>query len=112
MLLVLGPFAGGTAGRAPQEVRLEVPACSCLNGPATTRLPTGHRRASSALGREPAVVGAAPWMDAARLATAGIPMVVFGPGGAGARASEEWTDLDAVARCADIVLATAEACCG
>lgn len=112
MLLGLGAFAGGTAGRAPRDVRLEVPACSCLNGQVTTRLPTGHRQVTTALGREPAVVGAAPWMDAARLATADIPMVVFGPGGAGAHASEEWADLDAVARCADIVLATAEACCG
>jgi acetylornithine deacetylase len=51
-------------------------------------------------------------MDGAPLATAGIPMVVFGPGAAGAHASEEWADLDAVARCADNVLATAEAFCG
>ena len=112
MPLVLGTFAGGTVGRAPQEVRLEVSVCSCLNGPATTRLPTGHRQATSALGREPAVVGVAPWMDGVPLTTAGIPTVIVGPGGAGAHASEAWAALDSVARCADIVLATAEACCG
>ena len=51
-------------------------------------------------------------MDAVPLTMAGIPTVVFGPGGAGAHAIEEWAEHDAVARCADIVLATAEEFCG
>ncbi len=45
------------------------------------------------LGAEPPVVGDHPWMDAAFTAAAGIPTVVFGPGGAGAHAVEEYGDL-------------------
>ena len=51
-------------------------------------------------------------MDGVPLTTVGIPTVVFGPGGAGAHAIEECAEHDAVARCAAIVLATAEAFCG
>ena len=51
-------------------------------------------------------------MDAVPLTMAGIPTVVFGPGGAGAHAIEGWADLDSVARCAEIVLATTEEFCG
>jgi acetylornithine deacetylase/succinyl-diaminopimelate desuccinylase-like protein len=41
-------------------------------------------------------------------ASAGIPTVVFGPGGAGAHAVVEWVDLAQVRQCYEILLATAE----
>ena len=42
-------------------------------------------RAAARLGREPDVRGHSAWMDAAFTSAAGIPTVVFGPDGAGAR---------------------------
>jgi acetylornithine deacetylase len=49
----------------------------------------------------PPITGASYWADAAFIASAGIPTVMFGPGGEGAHAVEEWVsipDLVAVAR--------------
>jgi acetylornithine deacetylase len=52
--------------------------------------------------REPATIGGASyWADTAFIAAAGIPTVLFGPGGQGAHAIEEWvslSDTEAVAR--------------
>ena len=50
-------------------------------------------------------------MDTALLSAAGIPTVVFGPGGAGAHEVVEWADLDQVERCSEILLAVAEEFC-
>ena len=53
------------------------------------------------MGAVPAMGGAGYWTDAAFIAAAGIPTVLFGPGGEGAHAAEEWVNLpdtDAVAR--------------
>ena len=63
------------------------------------------------LGREPDVRGHSAWMDAAFIAAAGIPTVVFGPDGAGAHALEEWVDLASVRACAETLIATARAFC-
>jgi acetylornithine deacetylase/succinyl-diaminopimelate desuccinylase-like protein len=49
------------------------------------------------------VVGVPFWTDAALLAGAGIPTVVFGPAGEGAHADVEWVDLASVERCAEIL---------
>jgi acetylornithine deacetylase len=49
----------------------------------------------------PKIGGASYWADAAFIAAAGIPTVLFGPGGEGAHAVEEWvslSDTEAVAR--------------
>jgi acetylornithine deacetylase len=70
-----------------------------------------RRSATAVLGREPAVVGHSAWMDAAVLAAAGIPTVVFGPSGAGAHATEEWVDMASVAACADVIEAVARDFC-
>ena len=43
--------------------------------------------------RPPAVGGASYWADAAFIAAAGIPTVMFGPAGEGAHAAEEWVSL-------------------
>ena len=43
---------------------------------------------------------------------AGIPTVIFGPGGAGAHETLEWVDLVAVDRCAEVLVAVATEFCG
>jgi acetylornithine deacetylase len=63
------------------------------------------------LGYAPQLVGETPWMDSAILSAAGIPTVVFGPSGAGAHAAVEWVDLESVAQCAQVLLATAQSFC-
>ena len=63
------------------------------------------------LGAEPEIVGDHPWMDAAFTAAAGIPTVVFGPGGAGAHAVEEYGDLPASSSCAAVLIETARRLC-
>lgn len=51
------------------------------------------------------------WTDAALLAAAGIPTVVFGPRGEGAHAVEEWADVTDLERCTEIYLAVAKEWC-
>src|SRR6185369_11960791 len=48
----------------------------------------------------PRIYGDTPWMDSALTSAAGIPTVVFGPGGAGAHAVVEYSNLDEVERSA------------
>ena len=67
--------------------------------------------ASAALGREPEFLAAPWWMDSALLSAAGIPTVIFGPGGEGAHAVVEWVDLDEVARCVEVLVETATTFC-
>lgn len=52
------------------------------------------------------------WTDAALIASAGIPAVVYGPAGEGAHAAVEWVDLASLARVRDVVLQTAREWCG
>jgi acetylornithine deacetylase len=59
----------------------------------------------------PEVVGAPFWADSAVFAAAGIPTVVFGPGGEGAHAEVEWVDLAGLERCKDVYLAVAMELC-
>ena len=49
--------------------------------------------AAAATGGPPPIGGASYWADAAFIAAAGIPTVMFGPGGEGAHAAEEWVSL-------------------
>jgi acetylornithine deacetylase len=63
-------------------------------------------------GYEPALVGAPFWTDAGLLADAGIPSVLFGPGGEGAHAAIEWVDLRDFERCISALVATAAEFCG
>jgi acetylornithine deacetylase len=65
--------------------------------------------AAATLGAPPAVAGASYWADAAFIAAAGIPTVMFGPAGEGAHAAEEWVSIastEAVARTLAAVAAT------
>jgi len=50
------------------------------------------------------LVGMTGWTDSALLAEAGIPAVVFGPGGAGLHGLEEWGDTEQICRCRDILV--------
>src|SRR4051794_12137999 len=60
------------------------------------------RETATEIQGSPALIGGASyWADAAFIAAAGIPTAMFGPGGAGAHADDEWVsvaDTDAVAR--------------
>lgn len=67
--------------------------------------------ASSVLQHEVQPGGVSFWTDAALLAAAGIPTVVFGPTGVGAHAAEEWVDLHSVEQAAMIYAQTALAYC-
>jgi acetylornithine deacetylase len=61
---------------------------------------------------DPEVIGVPFWADSAILQEAGIPTVVFGPGGEGAHAVEEWVSIADAERCAEIYVAVAEEVCG
>jgi acetylornithine deacetylase len=73
------------------------------------RLVSAH--AERVLGLVPPVIGWAAWMDSAILGAAGIPTVIFGPGGEGAHAVVEWVDLASVERCAEVLVAAAQEFC-
>jgi acetylornithine deacetylase len=70
-----------------------------------------RRSASEVLSEAPEIVGVPFWTDAAVFSAAGIPSVVFGPGGAGAHEDTEWVDLVDVERTAAILLRVAEEFC-
>jgi len=70
------------------------------------------RHARERLGSKVAEVGGLGWMDSALLAAGGIPTVIFGPGGEGAHAVVEWSDLAQVEQCAEILTAVAGEFCG
>jgi acetylornithine deacetylase len=57
------------------------------------------RAALEALGPGTPVIGVPFWADSAVFSAAGIPTVIFGPGGAGAHADVEWVDLNQLDRC-------------
>jgi acetylornithine deacetylase len=69
------------------------------------------RAAEAVTGRAAAVYGETYWMDAALIQAAGIPTVVFGPGGAGAHAVDEWVDLASVDACSDSLVEAARQLC-
>jgi acetylornithine deacetylase len=67
--------------------------------------------AADVLGRPPAVGGVSYWADSGFIAAAGVRVVLFGPGGEGAHAAEEWVsipDTEAVTR---VLVAVAERFC-
>jgi len=56
-------------------------------------------------------VGALFWTDAALIAGAGIPTVLFGPAGEGAHAAVEWVELASLDRVREVVLRVAAEWC-
>lgn len=67
--------------------------------------------AAEVLGAPPALGGASFWADAAFVAAAGIPTVMFGPGGEGAHADEEWVSLADTAAVARVLTGVAARVC-
>jgi acetylornithine deacetylase len=63
------------------------------------------------LGRPAARGGLTFWTDAAILGEAGIPTVVFGPGGAGLHSVEEYVKIDEVLACRDALVDLAREFC-
>jgi acetylornithine deacetylase len=79
--------------------------------PAST-LPADLMRAATAAGAVPRRVGMTFWTDAAILGGAGIPSVLFGPGGAGLHSTEEYVFVEDVCRCRDALVELARAFTG
>src|SRR5438874_3367621 len=62
-------------------------------------------------GRAPCTGGASFWTDAAVLGHAGIPSVLFGPGGAGLHSTEEYVNIPDVMWCRDVLAELARRFC-
>jgi acetylornithine deacetylase len=73
----------------------------------------GHElvRAVGAVAGTSGVIGVPFWTDAALVAAAGIPTVLFGPAGEGAHAAVEWVDVRSLDRCREVYGAVAAAFC-
>ena len=72
-------------------------------------LPAALVRAATAVGVSPRLTGMTFWTDAAILGGAGIPSVLFGPGGAGLHSTEEYVIVEDVRRCRDALVELARA---
>ena len=72
---------------------------------ASDPLPDLVRRAAASVGCAAARVGMTFWTDAAILGAAGIPSVLFGPGGAGLHSTEEYVYVRDVCLCRDALAA-------
>jgi acetylornithine deacetylase len=93
-------FEGGAQlmfSREPYEIPVSDPLPQLLAGAAVSA------------GCAPAHVGMSFWTDAAILGSAGIPTVLFGPGGAGLHSAEEYVIVEDVCRCRDALVALARA---
>jgi acetylornithine deacetylase len=75
----------------------------------SSRLPHALIQAATAAGCRAGRVGMTFWTDAAILGNAGIPTVLFGPGGAGLHSTEEYVLLADVCRCRDALVHLARA---
>jgi acetylornithine deacetylase len=67
--------------------------------------------AADTLGTRPSLGGASFWADSAFTSAAGIPTVLFGPGGAGAHAAEEWVSISDTEACASVLTRVAAEFC-
>lgn len=67
-------------------------------------LPEMLTRAAETAGCRPRRVGMSFWSDAAILSAAGVPTVLFGPGGAGLHSVEEYVRIDDVRVCRDALV--------
>jgi acetylornithine deacetylase len=77
--------------------------------PGGHELPSALLAASNAAGFPSQIVGMSFWTDAAVLGGAGIPSVLFGPGGAGLHSIEEYVNIADVVGCRDALVRLAEA---
>jgi acetylornithine deacetylase/succinyl-diaminopimelate desuccinylase family protein len=67
-------------------------------------LPARLASALERAGGRPRVTGASFWTDAAVLGHAGIPSILFGPGGAGLHSTEEYVNVADVLLCRDALV--------
>jgi acetylornithine deacetylase len=72
-------------------------------------LPEALVQAASRVGGRSRRVGMTFWTDAAILGSAGIPTVLFGPGGAGLHSTEEYVLIEDVCHCRDALVELARA---
>jgi len=70
-------------------------------------LPLALEAAALTAGTRPSTVGMSFWTDAAILGEAGIPSVLFGPGGAGLHSLEEYVLVNEVTICRDALASLA-----
>ncbi|HEU4936631.1 MAG TPA: ArgE/DapE family deacylase [Vicinamibacterales bacterium] len=75
--------------------------------PSSHELPRALEAAALTAGARSAAVGMSFWTDAAILGEAGIPSVLFGPGGAGLHSLEEYVQVNEVAICRDALASLA-----
>jgi len=85
-----------TLARAPFEVADDEPIVQAV-----------ARAAEATTGKPAELAGASYWADAAFIAAAGIPTVLFGPDGDGAHAREEWVSLPGTVACGQALTAAA-----
>ncbi len=78
---------------------------------AASELPALLVEAAKAAGCTATIAGMTFWTDAAILGGAGIPSVLFGPGGAGLHSIEEYVVVDDVCRCRDALTELARRWC-
>jgi acetylornithine deacetylase len=67
-------------------------------------LPQTLEAALAHVGGHPRITGASFWTDAAVLGHAGIPSILFGPGGAGLHSTEEYVNVADVLVCRDALI--------
>jgi acetylornithine deacetylase len=67
-------------------------------------LPAALTRVATTVGCRPRQVGMTFWTDAAILGAAGIPSVLFGPGGAGLHTPDEYVQVEDVRLCRDALV--------
>ena len=68
--------------------------------------------AEAVTGSPAPLVGAPYWTDAALVAAAGIPTVLYGPRGGGIHQTGEWVELDSVETVRQVLVRTAVGICG
>jgi acetylornithine deacetylase len=102
--ILAGVREGDPQCRASLQITLGRPGLEVDRGADIVRALQGaaERRGGIA----PEQIGMSPWFDAALLAAAGIPTVIFGPSGGGWHAEDEYVDVPSVAACAGILAET------
>ncbi len=92
-------FARPMFTRPPHELPADHPLCRAL------------ARVLERRGESPEPTGMSFWTDAAILARAGTPAVLFGPRGAGLHSREEHVEIDSVLTCRDVLVDLARDFC-
>jgi len=91
--------------RATAEAMFSRPAYEV---PREHELPRALAEAATRAGVPPQITGASFWTDAAVLGHAGIPSILFGPGGAGLHSTEEYVNVADVIACRDALIQLVE----